>query len=73
MNRRVGKHVSRLFRRARQFFRTESGVAALEYAILTGVVATVIVTAIVALGDEIKGLLEQVGTNLNATQTNITP
>ena len=73
MKRHLRKHVSLLFHRARQFSRAEAGVAALEYAILTGVIATVILTAIATLGDDIKSLLEQVGTNVQATTTNITP
>ena len=50
MTKQISKHKSRRFRR---FLKANDAVSALEYAILVGVVAAAIGTAIFALRDEI--------------------
>lgn len=58
------KHKSRRFRR---FLRANEAVSALEYALLTGVVAVGVGAAIVAFEEDITTALEQVGGNVTTT------
>ena len=51
MTKQVSKHKSR---RLRRFAKANEAVSALEYALVVGVVATLVAAAIVLLGDEIK-------------------
>ena len=55
------KHKSRRFRR---FLRANEAVSALEYALLIGIIATVLATALIAFGGKIKTALETVGTEV---------
>ena len=50
----VIKHKSRRFRR---FLRANEAVSALEYALLIGIIATVLTTALIAFGEKITGAL----------------
>ena len=52
------KHLSRRFRR---FLRANEAVSALEYAILVGVIATVIAAAMVTFGGKITAALTAIG------------
>ena len=52
------KHLSRRFRR---FLRANEAVSALEYAILVGVIATVIAAAMVTFGGKIDAALTAIG------------
>ena len=54
---RTKKHISR---RLRRFARANEAVSALEYALLIGIIATVLTTALIAFGGKIKGALETV-------------
>ena len=56
----VNKHKSELVRQIRRFLRAEEGVSALEYALVVGVVATVVVAALVLLGAEIDTAIDKV-------------
>ena len=51
MNKQIRKHKSRRFRR---FLKANKAVSALEYALVVGVVATVVAAALVLMGTEIK-------------------
>lgn len=52
------KHMSR---RLRRFARANEAVSALEYAILIGVIATVVTAALITFGDKIGDALEEIG------------
>ena len=52
------KHRSRRFRR---FLKANEAVSALEYALLIGIIATVLTTALVVFGGKIKAALVTVG------------
>ena len=58
MMKRSNKHKSRRFRR---FLLANEAVSALEYAILIGIIATVLTTALIAFGGKIKAALATVG------------
>ena len=52
------KHVSRRFRR---FVKANEAVSALEYAILVGVIAVAIATALATFGQNITSAINQIG------------
>ena len=52
------KHVSR---RLRRFARANEAVSALEYAILIGIIATVLTTALITFGGKITAALTTIG------------
>ena len=60
MMKTVNRHKSELIRHLRRFLRAEEGVSALEYALVVGVVATVVVAALVLLGAEIDTAIDTV-------------
>ena len=57
------KHKLRRFRR---FHRATEAVSALEYAILVGVIATVIGVALIGFGGELEEALVDIGGNIDA-------
>ena len=63
MSNRVSKHKSRRFRR---FAKANEAVSALEYAILVGVVAVAIGTALLAFGGKIGTALTAIGGKVGA-------
>ena len=64
------KHKSRWFRR---FARANEAVSALEYAILVGVIAVAIGTALVAFSGNIKTALGNIGAKVNAVTVTAVP
>ena len=62
------KHLSRRFRR---FVRANEAVSALEYAILVGVIATVIAGALVTFGGEVKKAIEKVQAEVTEAATEV--
>ena len=62
------KHLSRRFRR---FLRANEAVSALEYAILVGVIATVIAAAMVTFGGEITAALTKIGDEVTEAATEV--
>ena len=60
------KHISR---RLRRFARGNEVVSALEYAILVGVIAVAIATALAAFGTNITAALTNIGTQIAAPDT----
>ena len=62
------KHLSRRFRR---FLRANEAVSALEYAILVGVIATVIAAAMVTFGGKITAALTAIGDEVTEAATEV--
>ena len=62
------KHLSRRFRR---FLRANEAVSALEYAILVGVIATVIAAAMVTFGGKITDALTAIGAEVTEAATEV--
>ena len=62
------KHLSRRFRR---FLRANEAVSALEYAILVGVIATVIAAAMVTFGTSIESALTAIGAEVTEAATEV--
>ena len=60
-------------RRFKAFLRGERGVSALEYAMLIGVVAVIVVAAIGTLGDDITTAIEAIGDQIAATNAGGAP
>ena len=58
------KHISRRFRR---FARANEAVSAIEYAILVGVIAVGMATALAAFETQISGALNTIGTLVGGT------
>lgn len=54
----VHRYKSEFVRHIRRFLRAEEGVSALEYALVVGVVATVVVAALVLLGNQIDASID---------------
>lgn len=44
----------------------ERAVTALEYALIAGLIAVVIITAVTTLGNNISGVFTKIGTDVNA-------
>ena len=55
--------------RFKTFLRGERGVSALEYAMLVGVVAVVVVAALGTFAGEIEDAIEAIATNIGANTT----
>ncbi|MGF6778559.1 Flp pilus assembly pilin Flp [Paraburkholderia sp. GAS334] len=53
-----------------QFLRDEEGVAAIEYALLAGLIAVGIIVAATAVGTDISGIFTRIGTKLNGIAVN---
>ena len=70
MSKHITKHKSRFFRR---FVRANEAVSALEYAILVGVIAVAVGTAIFAFGGKIQTAINNLGTGVEATASAGTP
>lgn len=51
----------------RSFIKREDGASAIEYALIAGLIAVVIITAVKALGIEISTLFESITTELSGT------
>ena len=66
MSKQASKHKSRRFRR---FVRANEAVSALEYAILVGVVAVAIGTALFAFGGKIQTAIATIGGKVGAVTT----
>jgi len=49
-----------------RFIRDESGATAIEYGLIAGLVSVVIVTALVTLGPQLRGVFTTISTNLPA-------
>ncbi len=49
-----------------KFLKDESGATAIEYGLIAALVSVVMITALVALGPEIKGTFEDVTTSLKS-------
>lgn len=52
-----------------KFILDESGQAMSEYALILALIAVVVVGVVAALGDEIKGVLQDVINSLSGTET----
>ena len=48
------------------FFKREDGATAIEYAIIAGLIAVVIIVGATALGEDISGLFERIATKLES-------
>jgi pilus assembly protein Flp/PilA len=48
--------------RARNFISDESGVTAIEYALIASLIAVFIIVAVQAVGTSVKGVFTEVGT-----------
>jgi len=59
-------------RRLRRFARASEAVSALEYAILVGIIAVVLATAITTFSGNIKTAITNIGTSIQGT-TSATP
>ena len=70
MSKHVSKHKSRRFRR---FAKANEAVSALEYAILVGVVAVAIGTALLAFGGKIGAALTAIGGKVGAVSSGTIP
>ncbi len=66
MKKHTRVHKSRRFRR---FLRANEAVSALEYAILVGVIAVAVATALVAFGGKISDAIAGIGTDIGGTTT----
>ena len=62
------KHISRRFRR---FLRANEAVAALEYALLVGVIATVIAAGLATFGGVVDNVLTAVGVEVTESATEV--
>ena len=51
------------------FFRNEEGQGLAEYALILVLIAVVVIVALTALGEQIKGVFEDVTTNMTPTTT----
>ena len=50
----------------RRFRKEEEGATAIEYGLIAGLIAVVIITAVTALGTDLTGLFEGISTELNS-------
>jgi pilus assembly protein Flp/PilA len=41
---------------SKAFFRSDQGVTTIEYALIAGLIAVVIIVAVASMGDQVKGL-----------------
>lgn len=48
----------------RSFIKREDGASAIEYALIAGLIAVVIITAVTTLGEEIEGVFEAITAGL---------
>lgn len=48
-----------------KFWKDEEGATAIEYALIAGLIAVVIIVALSTLGDEISAMFTGIGTELN--------
>jgi len=53
-----------IFHTIRRFVNDESGVTAIEYGLIAGLVAVVIITAVQTIGTDLKGTFDSVGAAL---------
>jgi len=53
--------------------REEKGATAVEYGLMVGLIAVVIIAAVVILGNKLNGLFELIGTKLPGGSTPATP
>jgi len=51
-----------------QRFRSDKGATAVEYALIVGLIAVVIIIAVAFLGDTIAGIFEDVGSTISSNQ-----
>jgi pilus assembly protein Flp/PilA len=58
------KHMSKFVQR---FLKDESGATAIEYGLIAALISVVIVTAVGAIGTNLKGKFEKIQTSLEAT------
>ena len=70
MSNRVSKHKSRRFRR---FTKANEAVSALEYAILVGVIAVAVGTAIALFGTKLQTAIQGVAGKVGAVTTTAIP
>lgn len=49
-----------------RFLKEEDGAAAIEYGLLAGLIAAVIVVAVTDVGTNVKGIFEYISTNVKA-------
>ncbi len=55
---------------ARRFLRSEDGATAIEYGLIAALIAVVLITSLTTLGTELNETFSQIGTTLQATQSN---
>jgi len=48
----------------REFVQSESGATAIEYGLIAGLIAVVIITAVTAIGTDLKGIFDYIATAL---------
>ncbi len=48
----------------REFVRNESGATAIEYGLIAGLIAVVIIVAVTAIGADLKGIFEYIAAQL---------
>ena len=53
----------------KRFFQDESGASAVEYGLLVALIAVVIIGAVTALGQSIRGMFSAVATTISAVPT----
>ena len=72
MSKQVSKHKSRRFRR---FAKANEAVSALEYAILVGVIAVAVGTALITFGGDVATALGNIGDKVDDVKANtaVTP
>ena len=49
-----------------RFLKDESGATAIEYGLIAGLIAVVIITAVTAVGSDLTGTFEEISTGLGA-------
>ena len=61
-------HAASAFRQTRRFLRVDEAVSALEYAILVGIIAVAIGTALLAFGENIANAIDGIGTKVEGAK-----
>lgn len=56
-----------------RFWRDEEGATAIEYGLIAGLIAVVIVAALTALGTDIRGVFQSISTAITAASAPATP
>ncbi len=56
-----------------KFVRNESGATAIEYGLIAGLIAVVIIVAVTTVGTGLKSKFDSIGTSLKGTTSSGTP